>query len=108
MSRTMIGELVDLYNREIYPAEITIENGVIIDIKRVDKIKVSSGYILPGFVDAHIHIESSMLTPSAFAAEAVDPRDRAADRSVAQYRDQASGCEHYRAQIRDAGAAKQA
>jgi adenine deaminase len=71
MSRTMIGELVDLYNREIYPAEITIENGVIIDINRVDKIIVYCGYILPGFVDAHIHIESSMLTPSAFAAEAV-------------------------------------
>jgi hypothetical protein len=41
----------------------------------------------------------------AFAAEAVDPRDRAADRRVAEYRDQASGGEHHRAEVRHAGAA---
>lgn len=71
MSRTIIGQLVDLYNREIYPAEITVENGVIIAINRTKIPNISSRYILPGFIDAHIHIESSMLIPSAFAAEAV-------------------------------------
>jgi len=71
MSRTIVGQLVDLYNREIFPAEITIENGIIIAINSTEISKISSGYILPGFIDAHIHIESSMLIPAAFAAEAV-------------------------------------
>ena len=43
----------------------------------------------------------------AFAAEAVDPLDCTADGSVTEYRDQASGGEHHRAKVRDAGAAKQ-
>lgn len=71
MSRTMIGQLVDLHNREIYPAEITVENGVIIAINRTEITNISSRYILPGFIDSHIHIESSMLIPTAFATEAV-------------------------------------
>jgi len=71
MSRTLVGQLVDLYKREIYPAEIIIENGKIIEINRNENIKIYTGYILPGFIDSHIHIESSMLIPTAFAAEAV-------------------------------------
>ncbi len=71
MSRTIAGQLVDLYNREIFPAEITIENGKIIDINKANNDKIYSRYILPGFIDSHIHIESSMLAPTAFAAEAV-------------------------------------
>ncbi|MDP2188863.1 MAG: adenine deaminase [Sphingobacteriaceae bacterium] len=71
MSRTLVGQLVDLYKREIYPAEISIENGKIIKINRQENTKIYSRYILPGFVDAHIHIESSMLIPVKFAAEAV-------------------------------------
>lgn len=59
------GNLVDLHSETIYPAEIEIENGRIAAIHR--KEGKEQGYLLPGFVDAHIHIESSMLPPSEFA-----------------------------------------
>lgn len=61
--------LIDVVSREIYPAEVTVSNGKIISIKRVDAI--FDTYILPGFIDAHVHIESSMLLPSEFARIAV-------------------------------------
>ena len=69
--------LVDIFLLKIYPVEITIENG---KIKRVEKIPDSTPgdeqesvrhFLLPGFIDAHIHIESSMLVPSEFARLAV-------------------------------------
>ncbi len=63
------GQLVDIHNREIFPAEIIIEGDKIISITRVEK--ADSTFILPGFIDAHIHIESSMLIPSEFARLAV-------------------------------------
>ena len=63
------GQLVDIHNREIFPAEIIIEEGKISSIKRVEKAEPH--FILPGFIDAHIHIESSMLIPSEFARVAV-------------------------------------
>lgn len=59
------GHLVDIVNREIYPAEIIISNGHIQKITRVEN--APDHFILPGFVDAHIHIESSMLVPTEFA-----------------------------------------
>jgi adenine deaminase len=63
------GRLVDILRREIYTAEIHVENGRISTIKRTESdIKEN---ILPGLIDAHIHIESSMVTPGAFAAAAV-------------------------------------
>ena len=66
---TLQGQIVDLFNRKIVKGEITIENGVISSIK--EKNHDVNTYILPGFVDAHIHIESSMLVPSEFARLAV-------------------------------------
>ena len=60
---------VDLFNQKIYPAEIRIENNRIASVKALDQ--PVEGYIMPGFVDAHIHIESSMLIPSEFARMAV-------------------------------------
>ncbi len=63
------GQLVDLHNREIYPAEVRLLDGRISDIRRLEK--AAGPYIMPGFVDAHIHIESSMLVPSEFARLAV-------------------------------------
>ena len=63
------GQIVDIPNRKIYSGEITIENGKITSI--IEAAHNVKTYILPGFVDAHIHIESSMLVPSEFAKIAV-------------------------------------
>lgn len=64
--QTISGHLVDVIRREIYPATIHIENGKILSIQR-NKKPLSNQYLLPGFIDSHIHIESSMLIPSEFA-----------------------------------------
>lgn len=63
------GQIVDVLNRRIFSGEITVHNGKIIQIEA--KEHSVSSYILPGFIDAHIHIESSMLVPSEFARLAV-------------------------------------
>lgn len=63
------GNIVDIQNRRIFKGEITIEDGNIKSIEEKDCEE--NHYILPGFVDAHIHIESSMLVPSEFAKVAV-------------------------------------
>ena len=63
------GQIVDIQNRRIYAGEITVENGKIISI--VEKNHEVKNYIIPGFIDSHIHIESSMLVPSEFAKIAV-------------------------------------
>ncbi len=62
------GNLIDIQNRAIYPVEIRYDK-IIKSIEPIDK--VVEGYLLPGFVDAHIHIESSLLVPSEFARLAV-------------------------------------
>lgn len=61
--------LIDLVAKEIYAAELTIENNRICTVKRISE--QCNTYILPGFVDAHVHVESSMLVPSEFARIAV-------------------------------------
>src|SRR5438105_8793603 len=64
--------LVDIHQKKIYPAEITFERGTIASIKSIDHSQLRTHhYILPGFIDAHVHIESSMLVPSEFARLAV-------------------------------------
>lgn len=60
---------IDIKNKEIFPAKISIENGKIKSIEKIDEVLET--YILPGFVDAHVHIESSMLVPTEFAKKAV-------------------------------------
>lgn len=62
------GNIVDIFKKEIYSADIIIDGSKIMDIRRANG---GENYILPGLIDAHIHIESSMCTPGAFAAEAV-------------------------------------
>jgi adenine deaminase len=62
-------KIVDIFNRQIYNARVIIENGRIADIFPSDE--EYDTYILPGFIDSHIHIESSMLTPQHFARVAV-------------------------------------
>ncbi len=59
------GQLVDLHKRRIYAAEIAVVDGKIKSIVEVDS--APKKFILPGFIDAHIHIESSMLVPSQFS-----------------------------------------
>lgn len=63
------GNIVDPINHEIYPGKITISNDKISEIQRDDNIY--SNFIIPGFVDSHIHIESSMLIPYEFSRIAV-------------------------------------
>lgn len=63
------GNIVDIENRRIFSGEIQVENGKITSIKTTED--QANGYILPGFIDAHIHIESAMLVPSEFARVAV-------------------------------------
>jgi len=59
------GQYIDLFSRKIFPARINIVQGVIASIEPLEY--APDQYILPGFVDAHVHIESSMLVPSEFA-----------------------------------------
>src|SRR5689334_6103545 len=68
--KIIAGNLVDVHQKRIYPAEIRIEGERIASITPIPELQTSN-YILPGFVDAHIHIESSMLIPSEFARLAV-------------------------------------
>lgn len=63
------GQIVDILNRRIFSGEVIVENGKIVSI--VEKEHSNKNYILPGFIDSHIHIESSMLVPSEFAKVAV-------------------------------------
>ncbi|WP_025401204.1 adenine deaminase [Borrelia crocidurae] len=57
---------IDILNKTIYPANITIKNGIIASINKTNDSFLQD-YILPGFIDSHIHIESSLLIPSHFA-----------------------------------------
>jgi len=76
-SFSISGNLVDIHQKKIYAAEITVKEGRIHSIKLThDAIAIglqptTHNYILPGFIDAHVHIESSMLVPSEFAKLAV-------------------------------------
>ncbi|MEE4115481.1 MAG: adenine deaminase [Marinilabiliaceae bacterium] len=63
------GNYIDVFSREIYPAEVLVEGGRIVSVVRIDEEQ--SCYIMPGFIDSHVHIESSMLVPSEFAVVAV-------------------------------------
>jgi adenine deaminase len=64
------GQIVDVVSRKIFPGTIFIKNGKIESVVNDDNIHESQ-YILPGFVDSHIHIESSLLSPQQFAQIAV-------------------------------------
>ncbi len=64
------GQIVDILNRRIYKGQITTAEGKIAAIEPMDHNE--EVFILPGFIDAHIHIESSMLVPSEFARIAVN------------------------------------
>ncbi|QTD38876.1 adenine deaminase [Polaribacter batillariae] len=63
------GNIVEIQNKRIFKGEVVVENGKILEIRESNHNQ--ENFILPGFVDAHIHIESSMLVPSEFAKIAV-------------------------------------
>lgn len=63
------GQLVDILQRKIYPARVCIKDSKIESVEPLESAPLV--YIMPGFIDAHVHIESSLLTPSGFARLAV-------------------------------------
>jgi adenine deaminase len=63
------GNIVDVLRKRIFPGTIRVLNGKIAEI--TEDNKTYNRFITPGFIDAHIHIESSILTPSEFARIAV-------------------------------------
>lgn len=63
------GQIVDLVNSRIFPGVVSVEGGKIVSVEERD-VKEKQ-YIMPGFVDSHVHIESSMVVPSEFARMAV-------------------------------------
>ena len=65
------GKLVDLFTRQIRPSRVSFENGVITSIEPLADDSSCRHFLTPGFIDSHVHIESSMLTPSHFARTAV-------------------------------------
>ncbi|MGL6178973.1 MAG: adenine deaminase [Tannerellaceae bacterium] len=67
--KQITGNIVDLVSKEIYGATITIDGGKITNIERTGKDE--GHFLMPGFIDGHVHIESSMTTPSNFAKAAV-------------------------------------
>ena len=68
-SFTIGGQIVDLVNSRIFSGVVVVEDG---KITKIEQQPVgNTQYIMPGFVDAHVHIESSMLVPSEFARLAV-------------------------------------
>ncbi len=71
MRFSLKGNIVDIFNKEIFYGEVLVYNGKIKEIIKIAEAKIAEKYILPGFVDSHVHIESSMLVPSEFARLAV-------------------------------------
>lgn len=67
----MLVNLVNVFTKTIHEVELTIQGQHISHIQIMGEENPSLSYILPGFVDAHVHIESSMLTPVQFARLAV-------------------------------------
>lgn len=65
----VVGQVVDVKGRRVFAAEVRVENGRIAAVSPTDR--PASTYLLPGFIDAHVHVESSMLVPSEFARAAV-------------------------------------
>lgn len=63
------GHLVDVTNQRIFNGEVEVSAGIITGI--TEKDIVEDQYFLPGFIDAHVHVESSMVVPVEFARLAV-------------------------------------
>lgn len=71
VSKTYTGNFVDIVNKSIYPAAVSVAFGKITAIQKLESSDAINNFIMPGFIDAHVHVESSMLVPSVFARAAV-------------------------------------
>jgi adenine deaminase len=71
MTYSITGQLTDTWQKKIYPATITVTDGKITAITPVENAPDNLPFIVPGFIDSHVHIESSMLVPREFARLAV-------------------------------------
>ena len=60
------GQIVDIINKKIFPGTVFVKEGKVSFV--VESEAAEKFFIIPGFIDAHIHIESSLLMPSRFAA----------------------------------------
>ena len=62
------GHIVDVIRHEIYDGELVIDGETIIEVKHCElpESKKPWPYLMPGFIDSHVHIESSMITPCEF------------------------------------------
>ncbi len=69
-SFTLAGNIVDLHNEKIFKGRVHIDNGKILAVEQDDTVQENQT-LLPGLIDSHIHVESSMLIPSEFARLAV-------------------------------------
>jgi adenine deaminase len=68
------GHIVDIFNQQIFYGEVVVAEGKIITIQQLPVINdqpSTINFIIPGFTDSHVHIESSMVVPSEFAKLAV-------------------------------------
>lgn len=67
------GHIVDVVSREIYDGELMIRDGKIAEVKRctLPEQEKPWPYVMPGFIDSHVHIESNMMVPHKFARIAV-------------------------------------
>ena len=75
---SVAGHIVDLENRRIFPGVVCTSGDRIDRIEQRDD--VPDQYVIPGFIDAHIHVESTMLPPAEFARWAAPLREMAGDR----------------------------
>ena len=71
MQFSIKGNVMDVFNKTIFYGEVLVENGKITTVVKIAEAKVNENFILPGFIDSHVHIESSMLVPAEFARLAV-------------------------------------
>lgn len=69
---TITGLLTDVFAERIYPAKVSVNNGTVVKLEELNEHSFTNlPYIIPGFIDSHVHIESSMLVPAEFARIAV-------------------------------------
>ncbi|MEM9186772.1 MAG: adenine deaminase [Planctomycetota bacterium] len=65
------GQVVDIPGRRTFAGRVTVEAGKIAAVEPIPDSDAPNSFLMPGFIDAHVHVESSMLVPSEFARAAV-------------------------------------